>query len=428
MVDIDEVLRNESLAVWFQPIVSVRRQTIQVLEALSRGIDPSSGEIIYPKDLFGAAEEAGRQLELDMLCLRKSLENFADLQHKIPDAMLSLNLTYRLINSHEDVNWLCRMLNDFTIQPNRVIIEILEQAISDKAHYCSFLNHCRQNHVLLALDDIGSGYSSLIRLSEIQPDLIKIDRNLVKDLDKEHCRREVVRSLTELAHRIGVLVVAEGIERPEEAMECMVLGVDMQQGFLYSRAHSFENGTDPNCRDMMRQMASLFRQHSQLVHRKRREQSRHKSAEIKSIVDEITKVMHTDLDAALYWLAQKYTNLQFIYVLDENGITISDTVGRVSDFVQQRRFLFRPARKGENLSLKDYFLWIKTGLKRFVSEPYISSATGMECITHSCRCTTADGIDCIVCVDMHVADEEQAIRELIGRLPSARDCSSGNFN
>lgn len=400
-IDIERILRTESLAVWFQPIVSVRRQSIQILEALTRGIDPGSGELIPPLELFGVAEIAGRLGELELLCIRKALENFSRIQQIYPDTLISLNIGNRLLDELPDFTWFDQQLQRLGIPCNRVIIEVLESVLIQENAYADFLDYCRTSGMLIAIDDVGSQYSGLIRIVEIKPDLIKIDRSLISMVNKEKWQLEVVRALTGLAHRTGVLVVAEGIETDGEALVCMEMGIDLHQGFLYSRAHSFDNVTSNHgCHDAMQKMAVQYRHRSLAVQTTRRASIRGNMQEINEIYDELVKVSYDELGQTLQKLIQRFGRVQFLYVLNDKGVTITDTVGQPDNTIGKRRYIFRPARKGEDLSLKDYFLWLQTGLNKYVSDPYISSATGEECVTYSVRFTTADHVLCVLCIDI----------------------------
>lgn len=404
MIDINRVLQEESLAVWFQPIVSVRRQSMQILEALARGIDPASGEIIPPMELFAAAELSGRLGELELLCIRKALENFARIKDSYPDALVSLNIGNRLLDRLESYDWFRHTLETLAIPANRIIIEVLESVLIQESEYADFIAYCRESGMLIAIDDVGSQYSGLMRIVEIKPDLIKIDRSLISRVNEEKWQLEVVRALTGLAHRTGVLVVAEGIETEAESLVCMEMGIDLHQGFLYSRAHSFDRlTTNHGCHEAMGRMAEHYRQRSHSVQSQRRASIRVNMQEINRIYDELVKMPFAELESVLTQLVEQFQRVQFLYVLDEKGQTVTDTIGRSERMMDHRRYIFRPARKGEDLSLKDYFLWLQTGLNKFVSDPYISSATGQECVTYSVRFTTLDGIACVLCIDISAA-------------------------
>lgn len=415
MIDIKKIIAEKSVAVWFQPIISVQRQSIQILEALTRGIDPASGEIIYPMELFSMARECDCLGELEELCLLNSLKNFSQIQGYMPHAILSLNIDDTLIRHMQTPHWLPELAEKYNINPNKIIIEVLESAITEGDNYREFLRHNRDNGFLLALDDVGSQHSGLIRMSEIKPDLIKIDRKLISGINREKWQKEVVRALTGLAHRTGALVVAEGVETVEEALECLALDVDFQQGFLYSRAHSFENSNDSNCQKAFQMVADQFRLHASKILCERKNHINSNLVKVNEISDVLNKVSYPDLDAALYWLTEKHQHLEFIYLLDENGITITNTIGRASIMSEEKRYIFKPAQKGENLSLKDYYLWLKSGNDAYISEVYISSATGKECITHSFRFKTADSLSCICCLDVNL-NQSQSDKSLVNNI------------
>ena len=150
----------------------------------------------------------------------------------------------------------------------------------------------------------------------------------------------------------------------------------------------------------MQKMAGEYRKHSHLVQTHRRASIRGNMQEINEIYDDLVKVSLPELDCTLQRLIRQFERVQFLYILNDSGVSITDTVGQPDSTIRKRRYIFRPARKGEDLSLKDYFLWLQTGLNKYVSDPYISSATGEECVTYSVRFTTADHVPCVLCIDI----------------------------
>ena len=88
--------------------------------------------------------------------------------------------------------------------------------------------------MLIALDDMGTGYSNLERIASIKPDIIKLDRSLIQDIDREYHKQELFDFFLKLAHKIGVFVVVEGIETEAEALSCLERGADLVQGFYFA--------------------------------------------------------------------------------------------------------------------------------------------------------------------------------------------------
>lgn len=122
-----------------------------------------------------------------------------------------------------------------------IIEEINESMVKDINSLQTFISLHRSYGFIIAMDDIGAGHSNLNRVAIVRPDFLKIDRALVKDLDKEYYKQEVFKSLINLARNTGALVVAEGVEGMEEAIAAMDFGVDMIQGFHFSVPREISN-------------------------------------------------------------------------------------------------------------------------------------------------------------------------------------------
>jgi len=114
---------------------------------------------------------------------------------------------------------LLKQVRQFNLNPNNVAIEIIESRVNDTGALNEFISRHREYGFLFALDDIGSGYSNLDRITITEPDLLKIDRSLISQIDINYHKQEVLKSLVNLARRIGALVVAEGVEREEDTTD-----------------------------------------------------------------------------------------------------------------------------------------------------------------------------------------------------------------
>jgi EAL domain-containing protein (putative c-di-GMP-specific phosphodiesterase class I) len=121
------------------------------------------------------------------------------------------------------------------VAPGRLVFEIVESSVvSDRGHLLSVLEHFRSLGWRVALDDVGAGWNSLSLLAAVRPDVVKLDKALVQELPDEGART-VVRATIELAHRLGAVVVAEGVETERLAEQVAELGADLGQGWLFGR-------------------------------------------------------------------------------------------------------------------------------------------------------------------------------------------------
>jgi len=396
--DLNKLLTNQAVEAFFQPIVSMRTQKVVGVEALSRGRAPA-GELIPPLALYGRAQREGRTLELDRLCREKALQAFKLRFREQPDQLLFLNFEASLLDQGVGGSGaLVELVRSLGVPPSNVIIEIIESQVGDLEALEQFVLSHRSHGFLMALDDIGSGHSNLERVARIKPDVIKLDRSLVSGVDRHFYKKEIARALLKLGNKIGALVVAEGVETEGEALAVMDLGVDMLQGFHFARPAPLAALPD-GCEAKMRTLAGLYRSHTigQIATRKK----------VYHLYDEVVDGLKrrlmglevSGLDETLQALIDSHPALECIYVLDHNGVQISESVCAPQKICKQRKVIFQPAVRGSDQSLKNYFLLLLAGLTRYVSEPYISLASGSPCITISTWFKDAGGRDLVICAD-----------------------------
>src|ERR1700722_5670838 len=234
--DIHALLRNSGVIPHYQPLVSTKRQRIVGFEGLSRGWDPESRTLIPARRLFASAARHGVTLELDLLCRRKLFANFGGLLKIDPEFILSVNVDAAAsIEGRDGSGGLDAQVAEAGLSSRNVVIEILESSVKNVGELLRFVGMYRDAGYLIALDDVGSGHSNLNRIPQVQPDIIKLDRYLIEDVDKDFYKQEVVKSLASMARHLGTVIIAEGVESEEELLTLMELGVDMVQGFCFSQ-------------------------------------------------------------------------------------------------------------------------------------------------------------------------------------------------
>src|SRR5580658_1622297 len=211
------ILENETIDFHFQPVVSLKNTGILGHEALARPADAASGASISPIDLFGQAFREGRSVELDRLCRRKALRAFRTLsapslkQRSCP--LLFLNFESSVLDMGVlGSGMLARAVDEAGLRPQEVVIEINESRVSNLEALKSFVDTHRTRGFLIALDDLGTGFSNLSRISLLRPDILKLDRLLVMQIEDDFHKQEVFRSVVNLGRRVGALILAEGVE------------------------------------------------------------------------------------------------------------------------------------------------------------------------------------------------------------------------
>jgi len=214
----------ELLSVVFQPVVDLFSGDMVAVEALARF---NRTPVRPPEMWFADARQVGLGVELEMLALASAL---AHLPH-LPDSVaLSINVAPDTMACPQ----LHRVLQD--VPASRVVLELTEHAILDDHPDLSAARLAlRKAGIRLAVDDAGSGSSSLTHLVDLAPDFIKIDRSLMWDLDVDPVRRSLVGSLVSFASEIGAEIQAEGVETIDELHAVRRLGVRYAQGYFLGR-------------------------------------------------------------------------------------------------------------------------------------------------------------------------------------------------
>lgn len=210
----------------YQPIVSWSRRQSFGYEALVRSSDNSMPN---PGALFDAAEQLGRIHDLGRQIRSKCAEPLGRAQ---PDQSLFVNLhTEDLLD-----DTLFDSDTQLARSSHQIVLEITERAkLESVGQVRERIAKLRQMGFRIAIDDIGAGYSGLNSFAMIQPDIVKLDITLVRDVDTDPVKRKLVRVLGDLCRDLGILVVAEGVETPGERDTLVEQGCDLLQGYLFAR-------------------------------------------------------------------------------------------------------------------------------------------------------------------------------------------------
>ena len=227
-----DLLLAEDVTILYEPIVNLTTREVRGYEGLVRG--PWDSALHSPAALFQAAEEIGMLFELDCLCRRIALRGARGLQ---PGKLLFLNCLPTAIHDpafRGDV--LRNTLEDLRLRPSDVVFEISEkESIRNFEIFREARDYYAELGFKMALDDTGVAYGSLEALMELSPDFIKVDLSLVRSIDTDPPRQELLRALHAVAGKLGAEIIAEGIETSEELTTLQGLGIPYGQGYLFGR-------------------------------------------------------------------------------------------------------------------------------------------------------------------------------------------------
>lgn len=217
---IDVTLRDSRFKIVYQPIVDLRRQTIFAYEALVRA------ELFRsPPELIECAVRAGRLGELGRAMRERTMSDCST--HALFVNIHPAELNERYLVQPDD---------PIFRHPEELYLELTEAVPLSKLDVsASVLKEIADRGVHLVVDDLGSGYSNLRYLADLNPKVVKIDRELVMGLQKGSRRFTLMRNLVRMCNELGALVVAEGIETPQEFAAVVDAGVQLGQGYVLAR-------------------------------------------------------------------------------------------------------------------------------------------------------------------------------------------------
>lgn len=218
----------------FQPVVSLATQELQNVEVLLRWQHPELG-FVSPVRFIPLAEQSGFINVLGAWVLRQACLQAAAWRRQGWTIRIAVNISTIQLTQPEFLTQLTQILKETELPASQLELELTESVMAETGASRLLLQQIRNLGVKLSLDDFGTGYSSLAYLKSFQMDKLKIDRSFIKDVLVDPDDRAIIHSMVVLGHSLGMQVVAEGIEQPEQLSALQALNVDYGQGYLFAK-------------------------------------------------------------------------------------------------------------------------------------------------------------------------------------------------
>jgi len=231
--ELQRALEEDQLEVFYQPVVRLAGGGRYGVEALLRWHHPTRG-LIGPDAFIPLAEETGLIIPIGRWVIDQACTKGAELQSAIDDTIrVSVNLSVKQLQSETIVDDVINALRRSGLRPESLVLEVTETVmLADADVSVRRLHALKDLGVRIAMDDFGTGYSSLSYLSRLPVDILKMDRSFLGDGIDDNALAAAIMAIGE---RLGLEVVAEGIERPEQIESLQSLGFDLGQGFFFGR-------------------------------------------------------------------------------------------------------------------------------------------------------------------------------------------------
>lgn len=226
----------------YQPKLNAYTLDLVGCEALLRWRDPAGG-LRMPGEFLGAAERGGLMLPIGFFVLQSACRQLRDwISRGYENAAVSINVNAKQFSTQDWVSTVTGVIERAGIPPSRLTLEITEDfAMSESGTMIDKMKELRAAGVRISIDDFGTGHSSLAYLSKLPVDEIKIDRFFVQTALENQTNAQICGNVIELAHGLGAVVTAEGIEEADQANWLRALGCDLLQGYLFDRPKPAEN-------------------------------------------------------------------------------------------------------------------------------------------------------------------------------------------
>lgn len=223
-------LDNYKIISYFQPIINNKTQAIDKYKSLVRLID-QDGKVLTPYQFLNISKKGSYYRKIT----QRVLENSFKMLHAIT-TKLSVNLSTIDIEEEETRENIYRLLDQYQEDNDRLVFEILEdENIKNFENIISFVQNVKSRGVQIAIDDFGAGYSNFERLLKFEPDILKIDGSIVRNIVSDQYSRNLVETIVTFAKKQNIQTIAEFVETKEIFDYLRDLGVDYSQGYYFGK-------------------------------------------------------------------------------------------------------------------------------------------------------------------------------------------------
>jgi EAL domain-containing protein (putative c-di-GMP-specific phosphodiesterase class I) len=232
-IDLAEAIEGNWLELWYQPKIELREFSVCGAEALVRARHPQHG-IIFPAEFLPAAGDC-RHHALAKFVISRAMADWQRLADAGMPLKLSVNMPASAINGPDFIGVTRRCLPKHQRFPGLIIEVTEDDMIKDAESIHEVSAQLKMLNVALSIDDFGVAHSSMSRLLELPCVELKLDRSFVAGCARDRLKHAVCKTVVDLAHRVGGVVCAEGVEDPDDLRSVIAMGCDMLQGFIFAK-------------------------------------------------------------------------------------------------------------------------------------------------------------------------------------------------
>jgi len=392
MLNIEKIIENNAIKVFFQVIISPIDKLFFSVESFIRGIDPDSNELIPPNILFKEAYNKGLTSALEKVCIKKIFKTFKPISKLNPRIMLHINISNSFIPEASEHGYLEECAKEVQVDPHRIVIDINNLTLDEESilKVTTFINTHRNYGFYISIDDIGRNYSNIDKIMVFNPDIIKINHQMLTNLSNKSYQNNLIHNITKIAHQMGILVISTGIETQEHLIAAVKSGAQLLQGFYLSPT------TELDYTKITKIIAKFDR--AMVFELLNTEHTINERNIIVNVVNFNTNLRHQldDFDLAeVHTYAQnlmtKYAFIESGYLLNNDGIQISHTFINKQSFENRNKELFGLYSIDFDHSDEETFYRLDSPiLTDWTIKPFRSRLTNELCVTGSFKIGTKE--------------------------------------
>ncbi|HJT24796.1 MAG TPA: EAL domain-containing protein [bacterium] len=403
------ILEQSSAVCFFEPVLSVQKMSVIGLEAVRRAVDPANPRRLFdPGDFFRnmTAEDSHLKLPLDRLFQRKSFEAFVSLQAQASQLLMFLDVEPSILEESALASGhLLQQTGVFDLDPRRIVVQLSLAGWFDPLAAQRFVESQRDLGFLISLKDANNSPRHQDLLSRLNPDMVKVEDNLVRGLANNSQKRSDFFAFLKQAHSLGILVVAGGFESEEDALVALESGVDLVQGKYFSKSYKKNAVFTLNRKDRMQFLASRFKRRLQGKADRDRELKNRCSTVASALVACLPNKPVEEWPFDLPSLFESIPSLECLYLLNAAGVQATEAFCSQNHIPERKGILFHPSPKGTDHSFRGFYdaLLSNPNQRWVLSESYLSMNSGNLCATLATVVGNPGGDFHILCADLNMA-------------------------
>lgn len=426
-VDIQKLINNKNIEIVMQLVISPNQDYAAGIEALSRGVDPDSGERVSPMEMITAADAMGLLPDLEKLMLYKALETFKPLHEANPDLLLFMNMGTRFIEICQNSDYIDSAIQAFGIPVSNIFFDITAFDSSRLGITKNFADIYRGKGFYMCIDDIGSDYNNIDKLLYLSPDIVKIDFRALRKLENKTYAENMIKTMKYITETLGIIMVAKGIEDEEDVSFALKNGAQFMQGYYISQPLDLTTESLISIKDRYRNLMAAH----VIEEGSRTDLSRQLTSKAYMIMNDIKEMISNhfedveNLDAEAIYSA--FPMIENFWILDDKGIQNGVNHVNLENYMPKKTSMFQIYSPGTDFSGKDLFSQLySTILNVWVTPPFNSILTNNLCVGSSIRLDFSPEM-AVLCANINldkihekgkkpqtVEDEEDGFKIIIG--------------